>query len=83
MEDELNVAMEAFLDPSENVDIRPHDLDDILNDDLLERADSRDLLNWTADERTFHVKNGRPGDQWISPGKIKNVQVVCHQTQMN
>eukprot|EP00112_Aurelia_sp_Birch-Aquarium-sp1_P000737 Seg1071.2 transcript_id=Seg1071.2/GoldUCD/mRNA.D3Y31 product=Afadin protein_id=Seg1071.2/GoldUCD/D3Y31 len=60
MEDELVLAMPAFLDPSESADIPEYELDSILDDELLERADSTDLLNWTSDERTFPVHDGRP-----------------------
>lgn len=71
MEDELAMALPAFLDPSENVDIHDHDLDKILNDDVLERAESIELLNWKNDDRAFLMgPNGRPlsGEQWITPG---------------
>ena len=72
MEDELVLAMPAFLDPSESADIPEYELDSILDDELLERADSTDLLNWTSDERTFPVHDGRPisGDHWVTPGLI-------------
>lgn len=72
MEEELGLAMSAFLDPSENADIPEHELDNILDDDLLERAESSDLLNWTVDERTFAVHDGRAvsGDQWVTPGTL-------------
>ena len=70
MEDQLGLAMSAFLDPSETADIPENELDHILEDDLLERAESSDLLNWTSDERTFPVHDGRPitGEHWVSPG---------------
>lgn len=73
MEDELALALPAFLDPSEDVDIDDHDLDAILNDDVLERAESIELLNWNSDndDRAFRMgPNGRPlsGKQWIRPG---------------
>ena len=75
MEEELSLALPAFLDPSDSVDIHPADLDQILNDDLLERVESTELLNWTnedVDSRTFRVSDpmGRPisGEQWITPG---------------
>ena len=70
MEDELALAMPAFLDPSENADIPENELDHILDDDMLERAESSDLLNWTSDERTFPVQDGRPisGHHWVTPG---------------
>ena len=48
MEEELALALSAFLDPTDSVDILPQDLDSILNDDLLERAESLELLNWTT-----------------------------------
>ncbi len=70
MEDELALAMPAFLDPSEHVDIPEQELEHILEDDMLERAESSDLLNWTSDERTFPVQDGRPisGHHWVTPG---------------
>eukprot|EP00111_Clytia_hemisphaerica_P006331 TCONS_00018348-protein len=72
MEDELALALPAFLDPSEEVDIHEHDIDAILNDDVLERAESVELLNWNSDndDRAFRMgPNGRPlsGEQWIRP----------------
>ena len=72
MEEELGLAMPAFLDPSQDADIPESELENILDDDVLERADSTDLLNWTIDERTFAVHDGRAvgGDQWITPGKF-------------
>ena len=72
MEEELGLAMPAFLDPSQDADIPENELENILDDDVLERADSTDLLNWTIDERTFAVHDGRAisGDQWITPGII-------------
>lgn len=73
MEGELALALPAFLDPTENVDIHELDLDSILNDDVLERAESMELLNWTSeDDRAFRMgPNGQPinGDQWVTPGK--------------
>ena len=71
MEEELGLAMPAFLDPSQDSDIPESELENILDDDVLERADSTELLNWTIDERTFAVHDGRAvgGDQWITPGK--------------
>ena len=76
MEEELSLAMPAFFDPTERVDIDPRDLDAILNDDLLERAESMELLNWTStDPRTFMAGGGHDhfhqpimGDQWVTPG---------------
>lgn len=73
MEDELALALPAFLDPTESVDIHERDLDSILNDDVLERAESMELLNWTSenDDRAFRMgPNGQPdnGNQWITPG---------------
>ena len=72
MEEELGLAMPAFMDPSDNADIPESELENILDDDLLERADSTDLLNWTIDERTFAVHDGRAvgGEQWITPGNF-------------
>ncbi|XP_057307397.1 afadin-like isoform X2 [Hydractinia symbiolongicarpus] len=73
MEEELSLALPAFFDPSEYVDIRSDELNEILNDDLLERAESVELLNWTNDG-PFSVTpmdaDGRPlsSGQWIAPG---------------
>lgn len=73
MEEELSLALPAFFDPSEYVDIRSDELNEILNDDLLERAESVELLNWTNDG-PFSVTpmdaDGRPLScgQWIAPG---------------
>lgn len=78
MEDELAMALPAFLDQSENVDIHDYDLDTILNDDVLERAESIELLNWKNDDRAFLMgPNGRPlsGEQWITPGTTNRIVV--------
>ena len=88
MEDELALALPAFLDPSDDVDIHEHDLDAILNDDVLERAESIELLNWNSDndDRAFRMgPNGRPlsGEQWIRPGiafnEYPNNTICIHQ----
>ncbi|XP_065650101.1 afadin isoform X2 [Hydra vulgaris] len=79
MEEQLSLALPAFLDPSDTVDIHPEELDAILNDEVLERAESTELLNWTSDDnhRTFRINDGpyggTVGEQWITPAlRIKH-----------
>ena len=74
MEEQLSLALPAFLDPSDSVDIHPQELDAILNDEILERAESMELLNWASDDnhRTFRISEGpngaTMGEQWVTPG---------------
>lgn len=86
MEEELSLALPAFLDPTDSVDILPRDLDSILNDDLLERAESMELLNWTTANADAEIHDPRidrrmyTGEQWITPGKNKWANIVRHPT---